>query len=64
MYKCPKCGSEGYFDVYVNDPVWEADHNGIIQRQFVYLPDVSDTWECTDCGHKAYGFDFLVKDEE
>lgn len=63
MYKCPKCGGTR-FSVYVESPIWEVDHNGIIQHEFVYIPDDSDTWECTDCGYKADGCDYLVDDKE
>ena len=62
-YKCPKCRNSR-FDVYVtNTPIWTVDEDGEICEQHVFRPDETDVWECVNCGYKAKGYEFVIKED-
>lgn len=58
MYKCPNCGSEGHFDIYVNDPIWTINCEGYTISTHIYNPDDYDSAECQSCGYVADLCDF------
>ena len=53
MYKCPKCGNEDGFDVFVDSPIWTIDCDGDIISTHVYSPDDYDSTVCQNCGYVA-----------
>ena len=58
MYKCPKCGSKGHFDIYVEYPIWTINFDGDKISTNVYSPDDYDPTECKNCGYVAKLYEF------
>ena len=53
MYKCPKCGNEDGFDVFVDSPIWVINKYGDISDTYTHFPDGFNTTMCPDCGYTA-----------